>query len=259
MQAILCLGGARAFARSIVTKRPITFGKFRVGRTVGFTPSAAATDVDEFVYEGNASKISVNYGSNNFIVVIEMTLDNNVGDFDVGNIMVFDSNGAPFAFGVRDTMVPKVRTRGTTLGSEMNIQLPIRLLTTETPANVDVLVTQESSLPVLATGEAIILTNANVSEYSVYLVENFKETGRPALLYADSERNMWWANSYFEDALGADFLTIFGGIVGDKYQIPVGRVLYGFEFGDGRVINEILNGGTFGDGADPILSGGLVF
>jgi hypothetical protein len=259
MQAILCHGGAVAFARSVVSRRPISFSKFRVGRTVGFTPSPRALDVDEFVYEGGASKISVNYGSNNFIVIIEMTLDSNVGDFEVGNIMVFDDTGVPFAFGVRSTMVPKIRTRGLTLGSEMNIQMPVRILTTETPANVDVLVTRESSLPVVETENAVVLSPANMAEYPVYMVENFKASGRPALLYARTEDNTWWANPYFEDVSGPDFLTISGGYVGDKYQIPVGSVLYGFEFQDGRTINETLHGGTFGDGATPTLHGGLVF
>lgn len=259
MKSILTNLGSRAFAQSIVLQRPISFSKFRIGSTIRFTPSPSATDVDRFVYEGPAQQISVSFGGNDGIVNIEILLDNTIGNFDVGNVMVFDQNENPFCFGVRDAIIPKFRASADNLGTELSLQLPVRILTDEFPATVYTNVQKESSVPVSPTEESLVLINSTLAEFPTYLIENFKGTGIPAILHAGTTENRWFANPFFHDVASPDFNVISGGRVGDRYTRPLGEVNFGGSFGDRRNIVGQISGGNFEDNRNINIVGDRVF
>lgn len=259
IQTILTKQGAIAFTRAMVLGKPVVIKKFRIGSLAGFTPKPIDTDVADFVYEGSQSQIKMKFGSSTAIAIVELTLDHSVGDFDIGNIMLYDDRDQPFAFGVRGSSVPKVRSQRSVLGTEMNIQFPLRILTDETPANVSVSVVDQKSLPVVATEEAVTSSLASQAEFPVYLCENFKGTNRPAILYADPARDMWWANPFFIDLASGLYGVISGGNVGDLYQAPAGKVLYGGEFKDSRLVQLTRDGGSFSETRTVESSGGSNF
>lgn len=254
MKTILTRNGARALSRSVVNGVAVSFLSFRIGSSFGFSPSVTASDVDKFVYEGDSSQIDVNFGVNprgngvnSTIFNVELTLDHTIGDFEIGNVMLFDQSGRGFAFGVRESAIPKFRSRRENLGSEIIIQFPIRILTEETPANVTTTVTRESSVPTVSSEQGLINTDSRLAEFPVYVVENFLGRGTPALLYASSQENIWWANPFFGNLNNLDFDTISGGRVGDGYQNPQGLIIFGGSFGDSRSNVTVLGGGSFSD------------
>lgn len=259
MKSILTHGGARALARSIVQQRPISFSKFRIGSSVGFTPSPRVEDVDKFVYEGSKSQINVTFGVNENIANVELALDHTVGNFDIGNVLLYDQNDTPFVYGVRESVIPKIRSTQFSLGSEISIQMPVRILTDETPAVVSTLVQKESSLPVVADETGLVALNSTQSEFPAYIVENFRESGRPAILYASSTQDKWWANPFFEDLNNPDYASISGGRIGDAYSIPIGFTLFGGSYLDQREVINIRSGGSFDDEEARIVSGGQTF
>jgi len=259
IKTILTQQGAIAFTRALVLGKPISIPKFRIGSLAGFSPKPNDTDVADFVYEGNASQIKLKFGSWTAVAVIELTLDHSVGDFDIGNIMLYDNRDQPFAFGVRSTSVPKVRSQRSVLGTEMNIQFPLRILTDETPASVSVSVIDQKTLPVVAVETAVTGTLPSVAEFPVYLCENFKGTNRPAILYADAANDMWWANPFFIDMASGAYGVISGGVVGDLYTSPAGKVLYGGEYSDKRVVSLERDGGSFNQTRSVEPSGGKNF
>jgi len=248
--AILLSEGTKAMVASIVSNQAVSFSKFRIGSSVNYTPDINAVDVENYVYEGDRRSMRWYLADNPEILVIELTIKSSAGDFDVGNVMVFDNNNMPFCYGVRLTPIPKLRTTSTQVGSELIITMAVRILSNTRSSAVTVYLEEKAVIPVVATAEELLATEPDDAGFPVYVAENFKETNIPALVYADESQDEWWVNRFFMPYRFGRFNVISGGYVGDTYSRPFGALRNGGEFGEVKPDEEmIIDGGTFGDEA----------
>lgn len=254
--AILLTEGTRAIVAMIVNQIPLKFAKFRVGSTVGFSPRITDTDVRGYVYEGGRDSISFYVGDNKEILIVEVTMNSSVGDFNIGNIMIFDSNGKPFAYGVRDTPIPKIKTTQTQQGSEIVVQMAVRFLSNEQSSAVQVFVENESAIPVVDTETGLIAVDPSEAEFPVYIVANYNNLNVPALMYADADNDQWWVNIGFQPYQEGYFTQLSGGRVGDKYSRPAGKTYFGGYFSPLNSTGKKYSGGVFGDNSNFVSVGG---
>jgi len=255
-EAILLTEGTKAIMAMIVNQVPLRFTKFRIGSTVSYTPRITDTDVRGYVYEGGADAMRWFLGENPEILVIELTLNSSIGDFNVGNIMAFDQNGKPFAAGVRTTPLPKIKTTTTQQGSELILQFAVRILSNEKASSLQVLVENSAAHPVVDTEDGLVGSPPGDAEFPLYVVQNFNGLNTPALLYADADNDTWWVNNMFQAYHEGYFTTLSGGRVGDKYSRPAGKLYFGGYFNKLDTSGGTLNGGTFGDNASSVSIGG---
>lgn len=260
MKVQLLQDAQRALALSVVDQIPVGFSKFRIGKTVKFTPNFRASDVDGFVYEGRGDAIRTYMAKEGTAFIIEISLDHSIGNFDIGNVMVFDNQPTPkpFVYAVRDSAIPKVRTVENSIGTETKIQIAVPFLASDQPANVTVELIDFGTVPTVSTEAALTATQANQSPFPLYVVENFNETNMPALLYANAVTNQWFINPYFQDLANPARNVVSGGRAGDNYKVPVGKIAFGGEFGDNRIPN-VLGSENFNPNDVVIINGGGTF
>lgn len=175
---VITTGGIAAANRAGVYGPKIEVTYFKIGSGI-ITPDSSMTDVDTLVYTGTTDQITYQIIDDSNIL-FKVTLDDSVGDFDIGNVGLFLSDGTLFALTALPGVTRKVRTNfPTTIGNRRIFNVIIQMSGVTNVTNLTVLIQDEAALPVVQT--ELSLPPSLVAPYPVYMVSAHTVYGRPTL------------------------------------------------------------------------------
>lgn len=145
------------------------------------------TDVDDFVYQGSAAQISYQVLAEGDACLFQIVLDENVGDFNVGQIGLMIGNTL-FSKSVLYRGENKWRSAlPGRLGNTITFNIILNIANVESCVNLTLLKSFYANLPQVETEND--LPPAISSTYSTYIVRNHTKTGTMAL--ASKRNNVW--------------------------------------------------------------------
>jgi Phage tail-collar fibre protein len=158
----------------------ITITSFQIGSDL-ITPSALDTGVSTPVFIGSANQItySANVSTNSMVFLI--TLDETVGNFTVGNIGLFLSDGTMFTITALAVAESKTATNsnGTSPGNVRLYSIPIVLTNVQNIIDVSALFPNFASLPSVATEAQLPAINA--APFNTFLVNTLSKTNASSI------------------------------------------------------------------------------
>lgn len=169
--------------------------KVKIGSKI-IIPDSTMTDVADLVWEGDSTYIQYQVLSDDSFCY-EITLDESVGDFAVGNIGLFLEDGTMFSLTAFIAQEQKYKTGSSTgiAGNRKVYQIPMQFSGASTNLNTTYLVADEASLPVVPSENVLPPTNS--SNYSCYVVLNNTARNLPCLALRTIEG---WSYVYGVDA-----------------------------------------------------------
>lgn len=231
----------------------IKITKVKVGSNL-ITPTSSMTDVSGLVWEGGVESIRYQV-ANDSTVIFKVTLDQNVGDFDIGNIGLYLDTGELFCItGLPAVSFKQKANLPDVAGNRRIFNIPIVLSGIATILDLSILIADEANIPSVNT--ELDLPDPLVAPFSVYEVLNHTQFGVPVLaLRVDS--NWWYIPSQLSGGQGIqlspeDFDVIDPPQVGDAVRYNISTHL--FEKADGDD-NENGYMGIRGDNSSIILDG----
>lgn len=138
----------------------------RIGSDI-IAPSASATDVSGFVWQGDSTYIQYQILDEKTFA-FKITLDESIGDFPIGNVGLFLKDGTMFTISSLITQRTKLKNSGTQVGNREVFMIPIVLSGVSGLIDVTVIVPDEASIPFVQTEND--LPDPTLAAYSVYEV-----------------------------------------------------------------------------------------
>lgn len=244
--------GLRAVTNAITSGEPVQIESWELGAQAnGTVPNNANSAIPTAIYVGSSSKVMVQ--AENGVAVLNIAIDETVGDFFVGNL----------ALKIRDPITDEVvllgvimfpttiyKTRkessGGAVGERGNyyvVKLAIQLSTNQAVANITISNTSYTSIP--SVDSINDLADPSTTTYPHQILQTAPETGAPALLGKRSGDNLWWGFSLSWPATSYLFGVVSGGYQGDWYgHSEIDVIFGGFFYMNDTDFVEIINGGT---------------
>jgi hypothetical protein len=170
-----------------------------------------------------------------------LTLDQSVGNFYVGNIMLFDDTDTPFMAASLDLPAKKeALSLPATTGN--SLRYVINLKYTAAGKLVDVTITppDNASLPLVATEAA--LPPVGAAPYDAYQIERLTKSGLPTVALRDPERG-WYGVQGVRNIDDPGFDRVLDG--GVSSRSPYIETLGGGSYRDASVARTGANFGTY--------------
>lgn len=146
------------------------------------------SDVQDFVYQGNANQIQYNVYDED-TVVFHVILDDTVGDFTIGNLGLFLENGTMFSITNLVTPVQKYKTQTGRAGNIKAYDLQFMISSIATISNFTVIIKNEAAIPEVQLSTSLL--PAAIAPFPVYGVREDTTRGNtPSLVY--KRTNQWW-------------------------------------------------------------------
>ena len=186
MQTILTDAGLNAAVLAGTTGPTVNVTSVKIGSSI-VTPTSAMTDVTGLVWTGDSTYIRYQVQDDG-LFAFKITLDEGIGDFEIGNIGLFLDDGTMFTITSMDKVALKIKNDTDVTGNRISIVVPIKLAGISNLMNVTVLVPDESSIPFVQTQND--LPDPSLSAYSVYEVLNHTVYNVPVLALRTSTQ---WA------------------------------------------------------------------
>lgn len=149
----------------------------KIGSSI-ILPDSAMTDVTDQVWVGDSSHIQYQIVDDRTFM-FKITLDESIGDFDIGNIGLFLDDGTMFAIATLIGVEKKIANNDPVVGNRKIFEIPIVLAGISGVLDVTLLVPDECSLPFVQTEAS--LPNYQLAPYSVYLINYHTGLKCPAL------------------------------------------------------------------------------
>lgn len=242
-----------AFLRAaLLSEAAITIASHHIGDSYGFFPDPNASEASgTVVYVGNASQTSNAFDSDGN-VVFSISLDETVGDFTIGNIMVFaaytntvDASLVPLWQTSLPTTFEKLRTAGADAGNTVVIRTTVNIEDGSAITSVNVYATNElyGIIPSVATEANLPTPGPSVNPQ--FVVQELGNTGAPGLAAIKTSTNQWYANGFFQRLDDHRLGWAFGGLFGDAYRIKSVSTIFGgfFETASGK-FTSVIDGGA---------------
>lgn len=198
--------GIEAAILAGTTGPQIIMSHFKIGSSSGFEADPALTDVVDEVFDGAATGLLTYSIVNANAVRYRVTLPESIGDFAVGNIGIYLSDGTLFAIVVKDSVDTKTATAPNITGNRLVYDIVLILNNQAVLANLTLLVEETAAIPVVA--DETELPTAAGAEYPLWLVQNHTEIGHPVL--SSPVSGSWWHTRMLRE--GVDALESFQGV-----------------------------------------------
>jgi hypothetical protein len=162
-------------------------------------------DVDGFVYEGTESDISYAVNDNNS-ATFTITLDDNVGNFDVGQISLTIAGGVIFCKTVFPRKSPKYKSNlPSSAGNRLVFDIILEISDIQGCIDLTILQANYARIPEVNTEN--LLPSPDSATYNLYKVINHTLTGKPTL--ATPRNGKWFYRDFSNDAsVDRNILTI---------------------------------------------------
>lgn len=200
----------------------ITIGSFRIGEDIGFTPNPSYGIPEPFsVYTGSSADMRGWYVTP-YYLAIQCVLPHNVGDFDVGNVVIYDTAGVPIVGGVGRAVQRKYASvSGSKVGNHLVLTLGLRSATKRNIASALLLSglgANYAATESVDTEQGV--TEATLSRISLLNIDTHSSEGRPVVAFKVPQTvgaDLWMGVAMY-DKTDAAALRISGGSVGDGYD-----------------------------------------
>lgn len=229
--------GLRAVTNAITSGEPIEVISWELGSLAGGTvPANATSAIPNTIYTGSPSKVTVQ--AENGVAVLNIAVDETVGDFFVGNLALRLRDPVTLdevLLGV--VMFPttiyktKKESSGGAVGETGNnfvVKLAIQLSTSQAVATIALNNTVYTSIPSVDSIDD--LADPSTTTYPHQIMQVSPETGAPSLLAKRSGDNMWWGFSLSWPVNSHMFGVVSGGYQGDWYGQAYTDVVFGGHF-----------------------------
>lgn len=211
---------------------------------VGPKPDLQAA-VQPVMVNGAVSDINVNFVTpNEFRYLI--TLDESVGDFDIGNILLKLEDGTPFLFGTLDNVIKKQKTNPpfVPVGNRLVINMTLKYANVAGLIEVNLTDTVYLNPPSVPTQEE--LPDPTNTPYDLFLVQNDTRLGRPTLAMRQGTEPLWYSVPFTEETFSGSFgPALDGGVIQENPYAVGSRRVTG---GGGYVrygVRQVLTGGNY--------------
>ena len=166
MITVVTDAGINAALQAGLNGPKISVTSVRVGSSI-IQPTSDMTDVTNEVWRGDSSYIQYQIMDERTFL-FKVTLDEGIGDFDIGNIALFLEDGTMFCISTLVGPESKIKNNDPIVGNRKIFEIPIVLSGLSGLINVNVIVPDEASIPFVSTEES--LPSASLAPYSVYEV-----------------------------------------------------------------------------------------
>lgn len=258
MRVQLLDAGKNALALALASGGKLRVTEFRVGRAANFAPTGVGANVTPNVaFTGDASMINTGVVNSDQIRYV-VTIPEQYGPFDVGNIMLFLDDGkggkVPFLWGVNAVPIPKYKNDPPrSIGNRATFTLTAKYTNISEAVNLQVVAPQYSSVINYPDEEG--LAPASMTGFNQAIIQNHTSIGRPLLAIRREVDNAWFMTSLTQRLDDPNFGQIDGGEIGDGYLPYQGEFSAGgFYRTPTPSFNEYLDGG---DGWAPDAQEGL--
>ncbi len=184
------------------TKKPLVATKYKLGDAVGYVPELDQVDIKgEKLYEGQIAateKISAN------VTKYRIGLDYGVGDFEIGELALFDKNDMCIAIGVESNPISK-RKNGLSKGNTLVLDAYLSMVGTNYAMWLDKLSSSNAySVPIIESVDRLEpVANAVPNFYIIKAPDREQST----ILAYTSQSGLWEFNEYdYKNQIDLDIL-----------------------------------------------------
>src|SRR6266481_5381813 len=228
MQEQLLNTGRNALVNALITNTPINITKLHISAIPNITLDPAATDVvGGIVYSSSSGNIFADVINSNELRIL-VKLDQTIGSFLIGNVVLFLDDGTPFMSGSITTAVQKlVQNLPSEVGNIVTLNMTLTYTNVTTAVNVTILNPLYATLPFITDTNALPI--AGFAAYDVYNVQNDVRSGRPVIVFRRASDNTWWSSPIVDPYDSADFglVVLDGGVLQDNMLTAPTRIVGG--------------------------------
>jgi hypothetical protein len=217
---------------------------FRIGSSAGLTPNSDATQVSgSMVYQGTPDQITY-YKVSPSEIVLKLILDHDVGDFNIGNVLIFldpaTTNGPPipFLWAVLPSASPKNDSNFAAYVVGNRVVILIALWFPYIQNILDMAQHKEEYAQFKEYGDENLVPSVDIEEYDQVSISSHSQYNSMSVLVKDNKYSKWWGLAFtqFVDDPGLNRLE--GGIIGQEYGS-----FSGIKYYDGK--HFIINNNSF--------------
>lgn len=251
-----------AIINSLLLGNTLQIASFSIGDAYGYTLNPNATQVgilNSVQFTGGTSYISTSTSGNSVSYVI--SLDNTLGNFTIGNVMLFlsyEGGTVPFIQTIFPSQVLKVAQSGSVVGNYIVIKLTADLGSSAVAATYTVEISDANVSILPNVNTELSLPNPSSSVFQQYIIDSVTTTDRPAIAMRRTLDNTWYGNGLIQRIADSRFGCIYGGIIGDGYQDFNGIDIWGGYFNTPSVdfTTTIDGGAAWAPSLGNVLDGG---
>lgn len=164
MKTVITDQGISAAIQAGLGGPKINVTSVKIGSSI-INPTSDMTDVVNEVWSGDVKKIRYQIQDQRTFTFV-VSLDESIGDFDIGNIGLFLEDGTLFCITTMIGTEKKIANNPPQVGNRITLAVPIVLTGISGLIDLTIMVPDESSIPFLQDESG--LPPANVAPYSVY-------------------------------------------------------------------------------------------
>jgi hypothetical protein len=250
MQSILLNSGKVALAKAIAEGKKLKIAAYRIGAAANFIPTPDAINPNPTsIYQGSSDFVSSSL-INEDEIRYTITLLETVGQFNVGNVMLYlgeETSGAPilipYLWGVLPAPLPKYKQDGTkSVGNRIVLNVIAKYTNVSEAFELKIIPPALASLPNVASEDD--LPPPQLAVHQNYVIQNNTATGAPSLALRRNVDDVYYLNTFFQRIDDPLFGSLIGGVVGDSYAPFFGVYKAGGLFKHGpSAFNDELDGG----------------
>jgi hypothetical protein len=208
--------------QSLTQQKKLKIKQYQIGDSSGFVPNGnEENQIGSLVYFGNENTIITSTLSNEEIRYT-ITLDEGIGNFTVGNIVIYgdldDSNDLkPFAIVSLNVGQQKIATIGNTQGNRIIIVFILKLSNNSGTVSVTIPNVQNSNLPNYETEKN--LPDAADSAFRSLTITSHSKLLKPSFGIKKESNNTWLGTPFMDRVDNPRFGWLWGGVCGDGRQL----------------------------------------
>ena len=164
MKTVITDAGLSAAIQAGLGGPKINVTSVKIGSSI-INPTSDMTDVVNEVWAGDTKRIRYQIQDQRTFTFV-VSLDESIGDFDIGNIGLFLEDGTLFCITTMVGVEKKIANNPPQVGNRITLAVPIVLTGISGLIDLTIMVPDESSIPFLQDESG--LPPANVAPYSVY-------------------------------------------------------------------------------------------
>ena len=214
---LVLMSGIQAETNAQANLEYVRISSFKIGDEANGVLDEKDTAINgNLVYEGGSGEITVSVVSKDTIQ-FHITLEPGVGEFNIGNIVLFTSEGVAYSKTVlpRQIYKHKYSPPEYILGSRISFVIAITRANIEEKISPQITTIDNANVPSVA--DHTLLDEVNSVIYNVYNVQNHLQTGTPVLASSRSSDSSWFASPLMKYINDGFFNNFDGGTDGDRH------------------------------------------
>lgn len=214
----------------------VKLDSWKIGDFAGFSLDRTANDVlGNVVATGSNAEISVTIVSSDTLRFM-LTLDEDAGNYNVGNIMLFDDGGNAIMWMVLESSVSKeANNLPAQVGNRLAFNMSLTYNNVSNLINTSILQQNLANIPIVSDDGSLPI--ASGAAYDLYLLQNHRNLASPTLAFRRNSDDKWFGLPYVDYINDAEFGILDGGVDGtgsvrNQDYVRAGGYLHDQQFTD---------------------------